>query len=411
MIDSNNLKNMPPIIEFFTKMASAIFTLLLGKLLYDQTNSLWAFATAYGGEFVIVSIIQLYAGTFADRYSPTKILIAINALNVIVFGTLSIGYDDPSTLGLLFAAAMVYVSRPFYRTSLFVLVREITNKQHLKVVNGRITSCSQLGQIVGLSLTGLLLSSYTSIKVLYLMTFIYCFCFAVSIFIYLKHIEKYSGQKSNMKKLNWSDFAFVINNNRSFLVRLLSSFSIAVSLSGFYVLLAPLVSEKFSNNTEWLSWLSVSYALGAILSGIFVKQSEVLVTTRSSDNFLLLNQVVSSFSFLSYGLCDELFWLPVLLFCLGTTTTLAAVSLASYLQTITLDGIAGRTSAVQNIIIAFGNAFAAFFCSFLFEWSFDVAAIGLALLILTLMCLSITCFKLFPEAECGHSMSMIRRTD
>lgn len=394
------LKNFPAYIEFFTKMASAIFTLLLGKLLYDQTNSLWAFATAYGGEFLIVTLIQLYAGSFADRYAPARILIAINALSVSVFLFLAMSYDVLYSVSLLIAAAMVYVFRPFYRTSLFVLVREIAAKDELKVVNGRMTSASQLGQIIGLSLTGLFLSWYSEIAVFYLMTLIYGFCFVLSLSIYRRRRFNTTAEaQEKPQQLNWHDFVDFIKSDRAFSVRLASSFSIAASLGGFYILLAPLVAAKFSDNTVWLSWLSVSYASGAILSGILMKQFHRRFQSLSSDFHLMLNQGISAVAFLCYGLFEQLLWLPVMLFCFGASTTFAAVSLASFLQSRTLNGVAGRTAAAQNILIAAGNTFVAFYCSYLFDWSFDAAALGLALLILVLMCFFFGVCRLYPESE------------
>ncbi|UXI03043.1 MFS transporter [Photobacterium sp. TY1-4] len=393
------MKNIPVIIEFFTKMASAIFTLVLGKLLFDQTNSLWAFATAYGGEFLIVTLIQLYAGSIADRYSPAKILIAINTLSLTAFGFLAATYEMSATLSLLLAAGMVYVSRPFYRTALFVLVRDVASESEFKLVNGRIASASQLGQIIGLSLTGLFLSWYSHAAVFYLMDLIYGICLLLSLFLYVR----ISGQGKPVQRevsdpLHWRDFFHFAGRDRAFAVRLVSSFSIAVSLGGFYVLLAPLVAAKFGDDTTWLSWLSVSYATGAIVSGILMKQLSQRFKEQSSDRRLLLNQMLSAFAFFCYGYFDQLVWLPLLLFCFGVSTTLAAVSLSSFLQVRTLSGVAGRTAAIQNIVIAAGNTFVAFYCSWLFERSFSTAAMGLAALLFILMLGFGVMFRAWPES-------------
>lgn len=391
--------NIPCFIEFFTKMASAIFTLLLGKLLFDQTNSLWAFASAYGGEFVIVALIQIFAGSAADKYSPTKILLLINALSCGLFFALAQYYQHMPIIGLFVAAAMVYVARPFYRTSLFVLIRSVNDKSQLATANGRMTSSSQLGQIIGLSLTGWLLSRYSEVSLLQLMTSLYAVCL-VLIFVAHRSYKSNSARNSNKSQpLSWRDFFQFSQNQRAFLVRLTSSFSIALSLGGFYVLLAPLVAEKFANNSNWLSSLSLSYALGAITSGIAVKRYNALLKTASSDRLLALNQGISSLVFFSCGLFPDLSWLPVLLFLFGSSTTFAAVSLASYLQSTTLDGIAGRTAAAQNIIIAMGNAFVAFYCSFWFSWSFQAAAIALGALIGAIMLIYLAVLDHYPQVD------------
>ncbi|MFY3325212.1 MFS transporter [Vibrio fluvialis] len=387
---------MPPLIEFFTKMASAIFTLLLGKLLYDQTNSLWAFASAYGGEFLIVTLIQCYAGTISDRYSPCQILVIINVISFVAFISLSMTYSADSTFYLLIAAGIVYVARPFYRTSLFVLVKDVFKANELKIVNGKIAASSQLGQIVGLSMTGVMLSWYSESAVLYFMAVIYGVCLLASLLIKSKYAHQNHAEVTQKTALSWCDFINFTFGNRAFLIRLLSSFSIAVSLGGFYVLLAPLVANKFANDTQWLSWLSVSYAVGAIASGTLMKHFKSMLNKQSSDTALLINQCVSALAFLAFALFDQLSWLPILMFCFGVTTTLAAVSLAAYLQEMTLDGIAGRTAAIQNIIIAFGNAFAAFYCSCLFEWSFESAAIGLAFLLLLVSMVFLVVFAKHP---------------
>ncbi|WP_408622861.1 MFS transporter [Celerinatantimonas yamalensis] len=388
-------------------MASAIFTLLIGKLLYDETNSLWAFATASGGEFIIVTIIQLAAGALADRHAPTKILIVINALCMAVFILLAFIYHWAPTVGLLLAAGIVYVFRPLYRTSLFVLVRKMVATNDLRAVNGQIASASQLGQIIGFALTGIILSWTSEVAVFYLMALIYGFCLLLSTFIYYRQdVVQLAVTSSKKELLNWADFVQFSKGHHAFIVRLASSLSIAISLGGFYVLIAPLVTAKFTDNSQWLSWLSVSYALGATISGILVKKSEQFLKVLSSDKLLMINQIISATTFLCCGLLNQLVWLPILLFCFGVTTTLAAVSLSSYLQTVALSGVMGRTSAIQNIFIAAGNAGVAFFCAWIFNWSFNAAAIGLGLLILFIMCLFLLVFRRYPESTHSDSPSI-----
>ena len=394
------MKNIPIYIEFFTKMASAVFTLLLGKVLFDQTNSLWAFATAYGGEFLIVSIIQLYAGSLADKYSPIKLLILINTLSISTFIILALSYDILLSTGMLIAAMVVYIFRPFYRTCLFVLIRNLVEEDELKVLNGRVTSASQFGQVIGLSATGLMLFHTSEVLIFYVMAFIYLLCLSMSMYLNKKCQFKSHSSKTSMDTyVSWRSFFKFCQQKKPFTVRLISSFSIAVSLAGFYVLLAPLVADEFSNNEIWLSFLSVSYALGAIISGILIKTLMTKLPNLTSDRLLLLNQIIGTACFLSYALIETLIWLPALLFLFGISTTLAAVSLSSFLQFNTLDEIAGRTAAIQNIVIAAGNAFVAAFASFLFDMSFHYAAIGVALCLMVLSVIFMVCFKLYPEKK------------
>ncbi|MEZ9651909.1 MFS transporter [Vibrio lentus] len=392
------MTNVPVYIEFFTKMSSSIFTLLLGKILFDETNSLWSFASAYGGEFVIVTLIQIYAGSVSDKYSPIRILILINTFSVITFIILTLTYNYVLSYGLLAAALAVYVFRPFYRTSLFVLVRRLAKIEDLKVLNGRVTSASQLGQIFGLTVTGLMLSFYSVTYIFLSMAIIYMICLFMTIRLSISS-DKLSNYKieSDREHASWRDFAKFLKLEKYFTVRLISSFSIAFCLGGFYVNLAPLVVEKFSNNEMWLSVLSVSYASGAIFSGLIIKQITNRISKLSSDYFLLFNQIVSMSSFLSFGLLNDLGWIPLLLFVFGTSTTLAAVSLSTYLQQNTLNEFVGRTAAVQNITIALGNAFAAFYSSYLFDISFLYSSLGLSIMLILQVIFFKFLFFVYPE--------------
>jgi len=342
----------------------------------------------------------LYAGSLADKYSPIKLLILINTLSISTFIILALSYEILLSTGLLVAAMMVYIFRPFYRTCLFVLIRNLVEEDELKVLNGRVTSASQFGQVIGLSATGLMLFHTSEVLIFYFMAFIYLLCLSMSVYLNKKCDFNSQSLKTSINTyVSWRSFFIFCRQKKPFTVRIMSSFSIAVSLAGFYVLLAPLVADKFSNNEVWLSLLSVSYALGAIISGILIKAMMTKFPNLSSDRLLLFNQIIGATSFLSYALIDTLVWLPALLFLFGISTTLAAVSLSSFLQINTLDEIAGRTAALQNIVIASGNAFVAVLASFLFDISFHHAAIGVALCLLVLSVIFMVCFNLYPEKK------------
>ena len=389
--------NIPVYIEFFTKMSSAIFTLLLGKLLFDEANSLWAFASAYGGEFVIVTLIQMYAGSIADKYSPLRILIFTNAISSIVFISLFTVYDYFLSHSLFIAAAIVYIFRPFYRTSLFVLIRTVAKKEELKVLNGRVTSASQLGQIFGLTLTGAMLSFYSVNYIFLAMAIIYISCLFMSIkFCTSSHYNCSTNARGDGNRINWREFGQFLKLEKHFSIRLLSSFSIAFCLGGFYVHLAPVVVEKFANSEIWLSILSVSYAAGAIISGMLIKKTNNSLSNTSSDNLLLFNQILAIATFMSFGLFDNLYWVPILLFTFGISTTLSAVGLSTYLQNNTLDEVAGRTAAAQNIVIASGNALVAFYSSYLFDYSFIYSSIGVSIILFFQAIFFRVLFLLYP---------------
>ncbi len=399
---------LPAYIELFTKMCSAIFILMLGKLLFDHTGSLWAFATAFGSEFLIVSGMQYFAGKASDTFSPIKILLLCSLFSISTFTLFVFTYEYDPTMTLFFGALTIFVSRPFYRSALYVFVRNSIEKKHHARVNSRISAGSQLGHIIGLSFTGFVLAIYSEIYLFELITAIFVLCFILikwaDIDSDLQSEKEYDNKNINT---SWGEFYCYCLSNKAFSVRLLSSFSIAVSLGAFYVLLTPTVSAKFGGDSSWQSILGTSYALGVISGGVLSKFYQQQVQRISSDSIMYVNQITAAVVFFCYGYFDSLIAMPLLLLCFGITSSLSTVRLSMFLQHYVTEDIAGRTSAIQNVMLAFGNVVIAYFVAYLHDISFQYAAIGVACLSVLMMILNVLVYSLYPIIASDNQSELV----
>ncbi|MGF1763741.1 MFS transporter [Aliivibrio kagoshimensis] len=391
---------LPAYIELFTKMTSAIFTLMLGKLLFDHTGSLWAFATAFGSEFLIVSGMQYYASRASDTFSPIKILLLCNFFSIAIFTLFVFTYEYEPTVTLLLGALTIFVSRPFYRSALYVFVRNSVDKKDLARVNSRISAGSQLGHIIGLSFTGFVLATYSVIYLFELITVIFILCFILIKWADLdSDLQSEKAYSNTNLNTSWREFFTYCNHHKAFTTRLMSSFSIAISLGAFYVLLTPTVSAKFGGDSSWQSILGTSYALGVIAGGVMGKFYQKQVQRICSDNMMYVNQIIATAVFFCYGYFDSLGAMPALLLCFGVSSSLSAIRLSTFLQYSVTEDIAGRTSAVQNVMLALGNVVIAYFIAYMHDISFQYAAIGVSCFSALMLFINFLLYRRYPMPD------------
>ncbi|MCY7294560.1 MFS transporter [Alteromonas sp. a30] len=350
--------------EFSINIARGIFTLAIGMLLYEQSESLWAFAFVFASEFFIGLFLQGLAGSLVDKIGPSKVLLTATFASSLVLGAPFLLTGDLNTVILIQIAICLNLFRPFIRNSVFVLTPELVEKSKLEKLNAYISMALQSGQIIGMGLAGLLLELFESVWTIYAVFWGYLGALIFYGLATLKHkrIQVQKGKAENQSKGSWKEaLQFLRTHHHAVYLYLVATLDFMV-LGLFNLLLAPAVKHNFDNLPRWLTFIDGAFAAGAILGGIFIAKRQFDGRQRLWLTTLSMAMVMSVF--VGYALNWSVWLIMLFTFAFGILTTVSTVTWMSAQQRIAPSEIKGRLASVRYISNACFASIAVFIVSF-----------------------------------------------
>lgn len=368
---------------FLYYCASGMFVLTLGKTLLDQTGSLAYFAYYLVFESLLTLLFQGKAGVLVDRYGPKHALAFPLFIVSICLGSFfgQAIHDISGIFGFIFLFLM-NLSKPFIRTGLSSFPKFLVSDEQLARLNSQGMASMQLGNIVGLLLAGYLVAYKLDFWIIFALSL----CYMLSGLVFM--LCRFSKNIVNKKNASWLDgLRYLARKDNRYLAALvmLSSLDYA-AIMVFNITLFPLVAHVFDGDPRWISYLDISFSLGAIFFVTFCFQRAL----KPRPWFFILSSMMFGLLLFTYG---EKHTPLLILFLVALTSgvlNLCIVSWNSEIQRQTAKDHIGRVSAAKFLVISLATSCCAFVFSKLEPLGFEMSCqiFGMVYVILGFLCTS-----------------------
>lgn len=354
-----NPRLLLPLGVLISNIGNGMYTLAVGKLLYDKTGSATSFAFLIMIESVLTFSTQAIASSAVDRGRAKQcsfIAEAVRGLAVIFAAALAIaGYP----ISILFAAIVINLLRPFYRTASFAIGPMIADGKKLALYNARTSTFFQVGQFLGAGIAGIIISVLSPVAAIamngvsYLLS---AMCIAFATIPGQKLLSHEGGGLTNVLSsigpkrfwLEWNDLLKLILKNPKVLGLATLCTADFIVVSFVNISYAPFL-EKTNSPAWWLSIWDSAFALGAIAGAyLFGNMNH----TRIHMNRTGLALVVQGLTIAGLGLTNNALWLAPLMLFLGLSNAFSVSSFTYSLQLTAPPEFRGRISGIRQFFIS-----------------------------------------------------------
>ncbi|NBX18665.1 MAG: MFS transporter [Proteobacteria bacterium] len=338
---------------FSTNLGNSIHFIVSGKLLFDFSGLVGAFAGLVVLEHIKSVTLSAYAGVVTDRYSGSRVAVVsdlvLAMVGLLVTTALFVGLPDAWAAAVTaIGAFFINAAKPFYRVSTFAMVRSIAPEEKYFEFNTRAAFFQQAGYVLGLLVAGVLLNYFRPTTILYIDAASYLF----SALCLAKASSNVTAQTSGIRSSHDKRFengSSVVDVGRaqvagkSFLRELAEVFrfcrtrkdvawlvfSIAkliVLLDLYSIFLFKLVGERFSSTPSALPLFEGIYAGG------------IAFLTVMTDRFSWFRQMLPSPSV-------SLIILALVFICIGQSSNLPMTACCVALMSVVFSSLFSKTTS------------------------------------------------------------------
>lgn len=356
----NNIVNLPLNIKLIisstliTNIGNGMYTIALSKLVYDKTNSAMAFGGVIILQYIIMFLVQFWAGFIVDRNNPKHVSIICDLINgfIVLSGGLISIFTDIG-LGYLFVGIIIMnIVNPVYKSANFTLLPTIVedNTMLLKVTSITIT-LFQVGQLIGCALVAPIMIIFNPETALIIDGVTFILSAFINSFIIIKAFNKKIVCEGMFKGIikDWMEFFKVLHNNKSFVAHLIMSTGDYISINFFNVMLVPMVTLWYENNSLYISLYDSGFALGAMLITTLI----IFISNKIGvNNSAFIGLLIQSVLFISMIFSRNPLITFFLMLIFGASNSFSNAIFTSNLQGRCEGPIKGRVSAFRNFIVS-----------------------------------------------------------
>lgn len=239
---------------FVTNAGNSCAFIILGKYSLD----LFGLASVFGGILLLEQVKSLtlsYAGGRLAHRLGAKQMVVLSDLSLF-FGGLACGllalngYDKA---GILCAALLINLSKPFYSPALFAFVREITPAPSIRALNSRAAAAQQLGWIAGLAVAGFFIQKIAPGWMIIFDSLTYLL--SGTLLLACKRLSEFTS-KDTRTSYSWK----TILHHESFTWMLVIAVQVNFIVA-YNIALFRLVTDRFPDQPSYLSWLEIVFAI------------------------------------------------------------------------------------------------------------------------------------------------------
>jgi MFS family permease len=336
-------------------IGNGVHTIVVSKLLYDKTNSAMAFGGVIIIQYVVMFMTQLLAGSTVDRNNSKKIIMYCHLIrgSLILVSGLLFMFTNMGVVFLFITLIIVNIVRPFSLSAHFsILPMLIEDKNQLLKANSMVGTLVQVGQLTGCALIAPIIYYLNTSVGLVLdgMTF-----FLSSILICVVRINYCEIKKDNDKNMcikfidDWKEIGKAVKKEKSLLAHLIISSGNYISINLFNLMLVPMVTLWYGNNSFYISLYDGAFALGAMFLVAFIVN---LSKKLGLNNSAFLGFLVQAISFQLLILTRNPLITVIIIFMFGMANSFSLSVFNSNLQLRCNGPIKGRISSFRNMIVS-----------------------------------------------------------
>lgn len=338
-----------------TNIGNGMHTIAVSKLVYDKTNSAMAFGGVIILQYVVMFFIQFLSGSVVDRNNPKLVSIICDLVRggLILSSGFMVLLTDIGLIYLFIAIIIVNIVNPFFSSANFTLLPTIVkDKSQLLEINSIVTTLFQAGQLLGSALAAPIIYFFNPATALIVdgITF-----FLSAMLVSFAKIDNVDVKKDTTKKIganlinDWKEIGKIMRNEGSFAAHLFMASGDYIAINFFNVMLVPMVTLWYKNNSFYISLYDGGFAVGAMFVVTFIiTVSKKLGTNNSAFVGLLVQAVL--FALLIINRNPLITFLMMLMF--GASNSFSVSIFSSNLQKRCNGPIKGRVSSIKNFIVS-----------------------------------------------------------
>ncbi|WP_160673574.1 MFS transporter [Clostridium sp. C8-1-8] len=338
-----------------TNIGNGMYTIAVSKLVYDKTNSAMAFGGVMILQYIVMFSVQFLSGSLVDRNNPKHVSIICDLISgfLVVSSGLMVFFTNIGLFYLFIAVIFLNIVAPFFSSANFSLVPMVVeDKTKLLKMNGLITTLFQAGQLLGCALVAPVIYFFNPQTALVIdgITF-----FLSALFISFTTVTNVEVKKDNSKNIgknllnDWKEIGRAMKQEKSFAAHLFIASGDYLSINFFNVMLVPMVTLWYKNNSFYISLYDGGFAVGAMLIATFVViLSKKIGTNNSAFIGLFVQAIIFGLMILSRN--PLVTFLIILIF--GALNSFSVAIFTSNLQQRSVGPIKGRVGSIKSFIVS-----------------------------------------------------------
>jgi MFS family permease len=327
----------------------------IGWEIYERTGS--ALHLGYVGlvQFLPQVLLTLFAGYITDSFNRKRVL-----MGAVVFNTLAalgLAWNSRRAGAVVLMYLMVFcvgAARAFWMPARGAFLPRIVPLEIFSNAVSWNSSGFETASMAGPAVGGLLIASFKSSTVVYLVNAVAGLTFLILVMGIRYHHEKQERSPLTVRSLS-AGFGFVRKSPLVLSAMLLDTFG--VLLGGATALMPIYAKDILRVGPRGLGWLVSAPAVGAFTMALVQAHRGPL---RRAGRTLLF--AVAGFGTVTalFGF-SRIFWFSLfMLFLLGACDNISVVVRTTLIQVLTPDSMRGRVSALNGVFIGASNELGAF---------------------------------------------------
>lgn len=338
-----------------TNIGNGMYTIAVSKLVYDKTNSAMAFGGVMILQYIVMFLVQFLSGSIVDRNNPKFVSVICDTISgfLVLSSGVMVLLTHIGVIYLFIAVIFLNIVNPFFTSANFALLPTIVkDKSQLLEINSIITTLFQAGQLLGCALVAPIIYFFNPATALIVdgITF-----FLSAMFVGFAKIENVDVKKDTTKNVganlinDWKEIAKTMKKEKSFAAHLLMASGDYISINLFNLMLVPMVTHWYNNNSFYISLYDGGFAVGAMIFVAFVvKLSKKIGTSNSAFVGILVQAIL--FTALVLNRNPLITLIIVLIF--GALNSFSVAIFTSNLQQRCVGPIKGRVSSAKSFIVS-----------------------------------------------------------
>lgn len=274
--------------QIISIFGASVLRFALSLYVLDLTNSATIFGTIMGLSIVPAIVISPIGGAIADRFDKKKIMVILDlctSLLIVVFAVLLFsGNGTVITIGILLMALTLISSmyQPAVQASIPVLVP----KELLLKSNGIVSGVVSIANFVG-PIAGSVLYSFTSIKVIVIVSALFFFAAAIiELFMKIPFEKRAPEPFAQMVTSDIKEgISYILHENRFILKSIAIAFTVSLFIAPmFFVGLPYMIKVLFNMPDTYFGFAQSGISLSIIFSAMTIG---LLKSKIRSDNLYL----------------------------------------------------------------------------------------------------------------------------
>ncbi|MGP1906716.1 MFS transporter [Metabacillus sp. JX24] len=274
--------------QIISIFGASVLRFALSLYVLDLTNSATIFGTIMGLSIVPAIVISPIGGAIADRFDKKKIMVILDMCSSLLIALFAIlllsGYGTVITIAILLMALTLISSmyQPAVQASIPVLVP----KELLLKSNGIVSGVVSIANFVG-PIAGSVLYSFTSIKVIVIVSALFFFAAAIiELFMKIPFEKRAPEPFAQMVTSDIKEgISYILHENRFILKSIAIAFTVSLFIAPmFFVGLPYMIKVLFNMPDTYFGFAQSGISLSIVFSAMTIG---LLKSKIRSDNLYL----------------------------------------------------------------------------------------------------------------------------